>query len=109
MGIHLLRMLKQGLILATLLVLGQARPKMDSQWKHYKTKYMKNYVLGEEEMRRAIWEDNHEFIMRHNAAYEAGNETYSVGENEYTEEAGEKYWLVKNSCGKTCGDHGYIK
>jgi len=85
MGIHLLKMLKQGLILATLLVLGQARPKMDSQWKHYKTKYMKNYVLGEEEMRRAIWEDNHEFIMRHNAAYEAGNETYSVGENEYTD------------------------
>merc|ERR1712211_152951 len=85
MGIHLLKMLKQGLILATLLVLGQARPKMDSLWKHYKTKYMKNYVLGEEEMRRAIWEDNHEFIMRHNAAYEAGNETYSVGENEYTD------------------------
>merc|ERR1711962_795764 len=30
-------------------------------------------------------EDNYDFIERHNAAYEAGLETYSVGENEHND------------------------
>merc|ERR550517_285940 len=78
-------MLKQGLILVSLLVLAQAKTRMDSHWEHFKLRYTKNYVLGEEEMRRAIWESNHDFIQRYNVAYEAGNETYSVGENEYAD------------------------
>merc|ERR550517_7582 len=78
-------MLKQGLTLVSLLVLAQAKTRMDSHWEHFKLRYTKNYVLGEEEMSRAIWESNHDFIQRHNAAYEAGNETYSVGENEYAD------------------------
>jgi len=67
------------------LVLVQARTELDSQWEDFKSKYMKEYEVFEEETRRAIWEDNHDFIERHNAAFEDGIETYSVGENEHND------------------------
>jgi len=79
------RMLKKGLVLLSVLVLAQARTDLDSQWENFKSKYLKEYEPGEEEDRRAIWEDNYHFMERHNAAYEAGNETYSVGENEHND------------------------
>jgi len=86
MGTLQLKMLQKGLLLLLCgLVLVQARTELDSQWEDFKSKYMKEYEVFEEETRRAIWEDNHDFIERHNAAYEAGIETYSVGENEHSD------------------------
>jgi len=86
MGTLPLKMLQKGLLLLLCgLVLVQARTELDSQWEDFKSKYMKEYEVFEEETRRAIWEDNHDFIERHNAAYEAGIETYSVGENEHND------------------------
>merc|ERR1711931_376164 len=85
MGILVWTMLKQVVALFALLVLAQARTKRDSHWQSFKLKYTKNYALEEEDTRRAIWEDNHDFIQRHNALYEAGFETYAVGENEFTD------------------------
>merc|ERR1712180_175264 len=82
MGTLLLRMLEKGLVLICAVVLVQARTGLDSQWEDFKSKYVKVYSVEEEAARRAIWEDNYDFIERHNAAYEAGLETYSVGENE---------------------------
>jgi len=85
MGTLLLKMLEKGLVLICAVVLAQARTGLDSQWEDFKSKYVKVYSVGEEKARRAIWEDNYHFIERHNAAYEAGLETYSVGENEYND------------------------
>merc|ERR1711962_1319021 len=85
MGTLLLKMLEKGLVLICAVVLVQARTGLDSQWEDFKSKYVKVYSVEEEEARRAIWEDNYDFIERHNAAYEAGLETYSVGENEYND------------------------
>jgi len=86
MGTLQLKMLQKGLLLLLCgLVLVQARTELDSQWEDFKSKYTKEYEVFEEETRRAIWEDNHDFIERHNAAYEAGIETYSVGENEHND------------------------
>jgi len=86
MGTLQLKMLQKGLLLLLCgLVLVQARTELDSQWEDFKSKYTKEYEVFEEETRRAIWEDNHDFIERHNAAFEAGIETYSVGENEHND------------------------
>jgi len=86
MGTLQLKMLQKGLLLLLCgLVLVQARTELDSQWEDFKSKYTKEYEVFEEETRRAIWEDNHDFIERHNADYEAGIETYSVGENEHND------------------------
>merc|ERR1719153_187522 len=77
--------MKQGFLLLCVVVLAQATNLKDTQWEQFKAKYMKDYEPEEESTRKTIWANNHAFIKRHNEAYEAGNETYTVGENEYTD------------------------
>merc|ERR1711962_671664 len=60
-----------------------ARPELDQQWEAFKLRYNKNYENGVEGSRRAIWEDNYDFMEEHNKAYFSGFESYSVGENEF--------------------------
>jgi len=85
MGILLGKMVRKALILVTTttLVLVQANLQLDIKWQDFKLRHSKSYFLGEEESRRAIWEDNHRFIQEHNLAYERGTETYSVAENKF--------------------------
>jgi len=96
MGILVLKMLKQALILFCILVLVHARPDLDQKWEDFKARYMKQYELGEEEARRAVWEDNHDFMENHNAAYEAGYETFSVGENEFNDLTNQEFVRMLN-------------
>merc|ERR1719167_697879 len=77
--------MKQGFLLLFVVVLAQATNLQDTQWEQFKARYMKDYEPEEESTRKTIWTNNHAFIKRHNEAYEAGNETYAVGENEYTD------------------------
>jgi len=85
MGTPPWKMMKQGFLLLCVVVLAQATNLKDTQWEQFKAKYMKDYEPEEESTRKTIWTNNHAFIKRHNEAYEAGNETYAVGENEYTD------------------------
>merc|ERR1711931_243840 len=96
MGILVLKMLKQALILFCILVLVHARPELDQKWEDFKARYMKQYELGEEEARRAVWEDNYDFVENHNAAYEAGYETFSVGENEFNDLTNQEFVRMLN-------------
>merc|ERR1719244_1029878 len=89
-------MLKQALILFCILVLVHARPDLDQKWEEFKARYMKQYELGEEEARRAVWEDNYDFMENHNAAYEAGYETFSVGENEFNDLTNQEFVRMLN-------------
>merc|ERR1712180_113854 len=78
------KMVRKALILlTTTLVLVQANLQLDLKWQDFKLRHSKSYFLGEEESRRAIWEDNHRFIQKHNLAYKKGTETYSVAENRF--------------------------
>merc|ERR1711962_583852 len=85
MGTLAMKMLKTGREFLCVLVLVQTTAELDSRWEDFKSKYMKVYEAWEELTRRAIWEDNYDFIERHNAAYKAGIETYSVEENQYND------------------------
>merc|ERR1712142_344932 len=85
MGTPPWKMMKQGFLLLSVVVLAQATNLQDTQWEQFKARYMKDYEPEEESTRKTIWTNNHAFIKRHNEAYEAGNETYAVGENEYTD------------------------
>jgi len=79
-------MLSRGLFLLCTVVLASASNlELDSHWEGFKTKYSKTYSAGDEATRRAIWEDNRDFIEKHNAAYAEGKVTYSVKENEFSD------------------------
>jgi len=63
-----------------------ARPDLDEDWESFKARYEKAYESDEVElMRRGVWEENYLFMEEHNAAYAAGLESYSVGENKYND------------------------
>merc|ERR1712168_1404298 len=80
------KMLSRGLFLLCTVVLASASNlELDSHWEGFKTKYSKTYSAGDEATRRAIWEDNRDFIQKHNAAYAEGKVTYSVKENEFSD------------------------
>merc|ERR1719391_569427 len=89
-------MLKFGLILSSVLVLSLARPELDSQWEEFKSRYGKVYEDAEEARRRQVWESNFDFMEKHNAAYAAGFETYSVGENEFNDLTTDEFVSIFN-------------
>ncbi|KAG7336002.1 hypothetical protein KOW79_000695 [Hemibagrus wyckioides] len=68
---------------------------MDASWENWKRTYRKEYNgLGEEEIRRAVWEKNMRLIESHNQEYELGLHSYELGMNHLgdmtTEEVAEK-------------------
>merc|ERR1711973_516517 len=91
MGTWQLTMINYVLLLSTLLNLALARPELDSQWEEFKIRYGKQYDDSEEVTRRDIWESNYDFMEKHNAAYEAGYETFTVGENEFNDLTNEEF------------------
>lgn len=55
---------------------------LDSEWENWKTTHWKEYNgLGEEAIRRAIWEKNTRLIEAHNQEYELGIHSYELGMN----------------------------
>jgi len=89
-------MIKYGLCLSAIMAVVFARPELDSQWQDFKTRYAKEYTAEEEVDRRSAWEANYDFMEEHNAAYEAGYETYSVGENEFNDLTNEEFVSILN-------------
>ncbi|XP_012673532.2 cathepsin K isoform X1 [Clupea harengus] len=85
---------------ACLLLLGTALAhlntfSLDGEWESWKTTHRKEYNgLGEEAIRRTIWEKNMQLIEAHNQEYELGIHTYELGMNHLgdmtTEEITEK-------------------
>ncbi|XP_062848544.1 cathepsin K [Trichomycterus rosablanca] len=72
----------------TLLLLGSVlshpldQLSLDSEWESWKTTYRREYNgLGEQAVRRAIWEKNMRLIEAHNQEYELGIHSYTLGMN----------------------------
>jgi len=74
------------IVLALLVAAASGRDlRLDSRWQRYKATHAKVYGQGEEAIRRAIWEDNVQFIEAHNKAADRGEHTYWVGENHFAD------------------------
>ncbi|XP_064545315.1 procathepsin L-like [Drosophila montana] len=59
---------------------------LEGEWKSFKEMHGKSYAGDSEELlRRKIFADNKKLIDTHNARYEAGEETYKIGVNEFTD------------------------
>ncbi|XP_030569894.1 cathepsin L-like [Drosophila novamexicana] len=57
-----------------------------SEFESFKVEYEKSYEDdGEEQLRMQIFKDNKELIDRHNERYAAGEETYEMGVNQFTD------------------------
>jgi len=89
------------LVLASLVVakprsLRSGRPDLDTEWARFKDQYQKEYAPEEEPSRRSAWEQNHDFMIAHNEAYEAGFESYQVGENKYNDMLNDEFVATMN-------------
>ncbi|KAJ8290104.1 hypothetical protein GJAV_G00008750 [Gymnothorax javanicus] len=98
------------LVLASALAYPPEHLSLDSEWESWKTTHRKEYNgLGEEAIRRAVWEKNMLLIDAHNREYELGMHSYELGMNHLgdmtTEEVVEKmtglqvplYWDTNNT------------
>jgi len=55
----------------------------DEQWTSWKREFGVSYPPSEDLRRYAIYQDNLEFISKHNSRYEQGQETYTVALNQF--------------------------
>uniref|UniRef100_W5LHM9 Cathepsin K n=1 Tax=Astyanax mexicanus TaxID=7994 RepID=W5LHM9_ASTMX len=70
------------MLLGSALTLAFDPTSLDSEWEKWKVTHRKEYNgLGEEDIRRAIWEKNTRLIEAHNQEYELGIHSYELGMN----------------------------
>ncbi|XP_052583938.1 protein CTLA-2-beta-like isoform X1 [Peromyscus californicus insignis] len=60
-------------------------PSLDAEWEEWKMNFKKSYSPDEEGHRRAVWEKNKKFIENHNADYEQGKTSFSMGLNGFSD------------------------
>ncbi|KAL3313797.1 hypothetical protein Ciccas_007599, partial [Cichlidogyrus casuarinus] len=60
--------------------------ELHAKWHQYKLKHGKVYEMDEEdEMRKNLWHDNFNMVEEHNKKYEAGQVTYSMAQNHFSD------------------------
>ena len=60
----------------------QGDPALEAKWTEFKSLSKKSYKVNEEKLRRKIFQRNLKFINEHNAAAQAGKETFTLAVNE---------------------------
>ena len=64
--------------------------EFDDEWQAWKITHKKTYAdEGEETMRRLIWQENLEFIVKHNLEHQRGLHSYRLGMNAF----GDMVWI----------------
>jgi len=65
---------------------------LDSEWENFKVAHNKQFgSIQEHDARRAIFAENLKLINRHNAEYEAGLHTFTVGVNQYADKTNAEF------------------
>nr|XP_023021655.1 crustapain-like [Leptinotarsa decemlineata] len=64
----------------------------DEEWSNFKSKFNKVYNTPEEEVRRfEIFKDNLNHVREHQKKYDAGEVTYSLGINDFSDLTTEEF------------------
>jgi len=65
---------------------------LDTEWEHFKIKYGRNLLTGQEhDARKNIFANNLKFIEKHNAEHALGLHTYTVGINQFADLTNEEF------------------
>ncbi|XP_071956332.1 digestive cysteine proteinase 2-like isoform X2 [Antedon mediterranea] len=72
-------------IFLCVLLVGVSVAKSNPKWEMFKKTFDKAYTAEEEIYRRSVFEDNQKFIQKHNAEFEKGLHTYTVGINKFAD------------------------
>jgi len=76
-------------LVAVLLLVGvccAATTREESLWKLYKATYQKSYACeAEDALRMKLFQENLKYIEEHNKLYEAGEKTFQMGMNQFTD------------------------
>lgn len=86
----------KGLLLILVIQVASATVQPDQLWENFKSRYDKVYEMDTEEEKRAIWEENCNFIQEHNAAFGAGLETFRVAENQFSDLTTQEFVRLMN-------------
>ncbi|XP_060526715.1 procathepsin L-like [Cylas formicarius] len=79
-------------LVALLAVVASAVETDHQQWQSFKTQHTKVYRnVAEETLRFSIFQDNLRKIEEHNAKYENGEETYTLGVNQFADMTAEEF------------------
>nr|CDJ26733.1 cathepsin L-like cysteine peptidase 4 protein [Tityus serrulatus] len=65
--------------------------ELNQHWENFKIKFSKRYQRNEEIGRRFIWEQNVNYIIKHNLEYDLGLHSYTLGLNEYSDLTKEEF------------------
>lgn len=77
-------------------------PELDNFWEEFKSLHNKQYLNNEEEnLRRTVWEDNLNFINKHNLEASLGKHTYRVKMNKYGDLTNREFVAMLNGYNKT--------
>ncbi|ESO85089.1 hypothetical protein LOTGIDRAFT_204652 [Lottia gigantea] len=86
--------------LAAFAILGLAaaltQELLDEEWTQFKAAYGKTYAPKEEAMRRKIWNDNLNYIQKHNLEADRNVHSFRVGMNAYGDMTSEEFVSVMN-------------
>jgi cathepsin L len=77
-------------------------PSMDLYWQAFKHQHNKQYANNDEEtQRRLIWEENVQFINKHNLEANLGKHTYTVKMNKFGDLTNEEFVAMMNGFNKS--------
>jgi len=84
--------MKTFVCLALVLAVAQAALDLDTEWEQFRAKFEKQYLSAEEhDARKAIFAENLQFINKHNAAYNLGLHTFTVGVNQFADMTNQEF------------------
>ncbi|XP_028749503.1 protein CTLA-2-beta-like isoform X1 [Peromyscus leucopus] len=66
-------------------------PSLDAEWEEWKMNFKKSYSPDEEGHRRAMWEKNKKIVDNHNADYEQGKTSFTMGLNGFSDMTDEEF------------------
>merc|ERR1711997_6281 len=84
--------MKTFVCLALVLAVAQAALNLDTEWKKFQAKFEKQYLTGEEhDARKAIFAEDLQFINKHNAEFDLGLHTFTVGVNQFADMTNQEF------------------